>query len=132
MRYPELIFVFICLVLIGYLVSLVFKFRKQKNVKPLIKGIIISVLIIAFSFIWFVPIYVGQKGEAPVCKFRFKAYSFESDDYGGYGTFNDLFFKIMPNEYGTMYFITEEGGWKEYFGLKTFEYQRGEAYFKNK
>jgi hypothetical protein len=130
MEYPQLIFVFICLILTVYIIRVFIKFKKHKNIRQLIKKTTLSTLIIVFSFIWFVPIYVGQIGESPVCRFRFKIYTFESDDYGGYGTFNDLFFKVRPNEYGTMYFIAEEGGWQEYFGLKTFKYQTKEEYFE--
>ncbi len=117
MRYPELIFVFIFFLIIVNIIIISIKYRKHKNIKTLVKKICLSISIIGFSFIWFVPIHIGYKGEAPICKFRFKIYTYESDDYGGYGNINDLFFKITPDEYGTMYFIEKKGDWQEYFNF---------------
>ena len=118
MMYPELIFVFIFFLITAYFIYTIIKYRKQRKIRTLLIKTISSILIIGFSFIWFMPIHIGQIGESQLCKFRFKIYSYYFHDYGGYGTFKDLFFKIMPNKYGDMDFITEQGGIKEYFGMK--------------
>lgn len=129
MEMPELIFVFITVILIGYLIWGIKICKRTKNLKRLIVKGIVSILIIGFSWIWFVPMYVGQRGESPVCKFRFQVFEYDSHDYSGYGNFSDLFFKTIPNKYGTIDFYRKIGGVKEYFGLKSFEFQTEEQYF---
>ncbi|WP_271784856.1 hypothetical protein [Aquimarina algiphila] len=91
--------------------------------------IIISALVIGFSWIWFVPIHVGQIGESPVCKFRFQVFEYEVHDYSGYGNIQDLLIRTVPVKYGAFDFYKKIGGWKEYFGLKKAEYQTYEEYF---
>lgn len=91
--------------------------------------IIISVIILGFSWIWFVPIHIGQRGELPVCKFRFQVFEYDTHDYSGHGNIDDLFFKSIPEKYGMIDLYTKIGGWEEYFGLKSFEYETDEQYF---
>lgn len=129
MQMPELIFVFITLILFIFLIWSIKRFKQTKDIKRLTSKIILSVLIIGFSWIWFVPIYIGQRGESPVCKFRFQVFEYDSHDYSGYGNFLDLFVKSIPKKYGTIVFYRKIGGTKEYFGLKSFEYQTKEQYF---
>ncbi len=93
-------------------------FRKQKDNKQVIIKMVLSILILGFSFIWFIPMYIGDLGESPVCKFRFKVYTYYCHDYSGYGTFNDLIFRFKPNKYGDIDFVTQQGGIQEYFGFK--------------
>ncbi len=129
MERPELIFVFITLALIVYLIWSIKSYKRTKDIKRLVSKIMLSILIIGFSWIWFVPIYIGQRGESPVCKFRFQVFEYDSHDYSGYGNFSDLFVKTLPIKYGTIVFYRKIGGMKEYFGLKSFEYQTEEQYF---
>jgi len=123
MRFPELIFGIIVLVLIGYLI-----WSSKKNNKRFLLKIIMSVLIVAFSWIWFIPTYVGQRGENAVCKFRFQVIEYDADDYG-YGTWKGYFFDLKPSKYGTLVLRERVGGWKEYFGFKKAQYQTYEEYF---
>ena len=129
MEFPELIFIFIFFIVVGYLIWNIKNHRQKNNFKKLIRNTTISMLIIGFSWIWFVPIYIGQRGESPVCKFRFQVFEYNSHDYSGYGNFSDLFIKTFPNKYGSIEFHSKIGGVKEYFGLKSFEYETEEQYF---
>lgn len=103
--------------------------KRKRNLKKLIQKILILALIISFSWIWFVPFYVGQRGELAVCKFRFQVLEFDHHDYNGYGDLTDLFIELQPKEYGQTVFYEKIGGWKEYFGFKKAHYQTYEAYF---
>ena len=66
MIFPELIFGFITISLIGFLIWGIRVHKKERNVKKLVLKIFISALIIGFSWIWFVPVYLGQSGESPL------------------------------------------------------------------
>lgn len=132
MRFPELIFGFITIGLIGFLIWSLRVYKRKKNLKKLMLKILISILIIGFSWIWFVPIYIGQNGESPVCKFRFQVFVYETHDYSGHGDFRDLLIRPIPVKYGSRDFHRKIGGWKEYFGLKKAEYQTYEEYFEKK
>lgn len=122
MRIPDLIFILITLVLIGYLMWSLRKRKVKVALKVKISKIIISALIIGFSWIWFIPIYIGQSGESPVCKFRFQVFEYETHDYSGHGDLKDIFIRPIPRKYGTMDFHRKIGGWKEYFGFIKAEY----------
>lgn len=115
-KIPEILFGIITLLLVGYWVRNLF-FKKTHFIKQGYK-IILSVLTIGLSWIWFVPVHVGYIGEVAVCKFRFQVLEFDRHDYGGYGELTDLFIDLRPNKYGTAIFYKKIGGWKEYFGLK--------------
>lgn len=81
MRSPELIFIITSIIIIvGYLVWAMIKYRRYKNFNRLMQKVIISILIISFSWIWFVPMYIGQRGESPACKFRFQVFEYDEHD----------------------------------------------------
>lgn len=126
MRFPELIFGIITLILIGYTIGNIAGYKREKKLRPLIRSIIMSAMLMGFSWIWFVPTYVGQKGENAVCKFRFQVFEFERHDYG---TIADWFVVLRPKKYGTVQFYKKIGGWKEYFGIKKVEHQTYREYF---
>ncbi|WP_282079391.1 hypothetical protein [Aquimarina algiphila] len=127
--FPELIFGIIALILVRYTIWNIKVYMRKKNLKRLIRNIILSIMIVGFSWIWFVPIHVGQIGESPVCKFRFQVFEYEVHDYSGYGNIQDLLIRTVPVKYGAFDFYKKIGGWKEYFGLKKAEYQTYEEYF---
>ncbi len=129
MMFPELIFGIIALILVRYTIWNIKVYMRKKNLKRLIRNIILSIMIVGFSWIWFVPIHVGQIGESPVCKFRFQVFEYEVHDYSGYGNIQDLLIRTVPVKYGAFDFYKKIGGWKEYFGLKKAEYQTYEEYF---
>ncbi len=128
MIFPQLIFIVIALTLIVYFIWSIKKFKSKKNLKQLLLKAIILILIAGFSWIWFVPMNAGQRGEAPICKFRFQVFIYEVHDYGGYGDFQDIYIKTIPAKYGERDFYEKIGGWKEYFGIKSIEYQTREEY----
>ncbi|WP_282089569.1 hypothetical protein [Aquimarina algiphila] len=129
MMFPELIFGIIALILVRHTIWNIKVYMRKKNLKRLIRNIILSIMIVGFSWIWFVPIHVGQIGESPVCKFRFQVFEYEVHDYSGYGNIQDLLIRTVPVKYGAFDFYKKIGGWKEYFGLKKAEYQTYEEYF---
>ncbi|WP_160114310.1 hypothetical protein [Aquimarina sp. AU119] len=129
MMFPELIFGIIALILVRHTIWNIKVYMRKKNLKRLIRNIILSIMIVGFSWIWFVPIHVGQIGESPVCKFRFQVFEYEVHDYSGYGNIQDLLIRTVPVKYGAFDFYKKIGGWKEYFGLKKEEYQTYEEYF---
>ncbi len=71
------------------------------------------------------PIYVGQSGESPVCKFRFQVFRYDVD---GYGNWKDYFFSLKPSKYGTMALYEKMGDWKEYFSINEAGYETNEEY----
>lgn len=121
MRIPETIFGIIVLITLSFLI---WSYRKSKTNRSYTLFYIklgVGILILGLSWGWFVPMHVGQRGEVPVCKFRFQVFEYTIHDYGGYGNFNDLFFKSKPNKYGSMSFYKRIGGLNEYVGLKDFQ-----------
>ncbi len=112
------IFIFIFCTIILYNVFLIRNFIKQRKLNFFIKRLGTSLFLLGFCFCWFVPVPIGEIGEANVCKFRFQVYSVDGDDYGSYGSFLDLFFKVEPKKYGSLRIISKETGVLEYFNLK--------------
>ncbi|TPN82878.1 hypothetical protein [Aquimarina algicola] len=129
MEFPKIIFIIIVLIITGYIIWNIKIYKRKKNSKGLIRNMILSILIVGFSWIWFVPVYVGQWGESPVCKFRFQVFVYETHSYSGYGDIQDILIKTRPRKYGMRDFYKKIGGWKEYFGLQKSDYQTYEEYF---
>ncbi|WP_271785422.1 hypothetical protein, partial [Aquimarina algiphila] len=117
-------------ILITYLVwSFVFFFKSKRKRNHLLQKLLLVLCITIFNYIWFIPIEIGWRGELPVCKFRFQVFEYDTHDYSGHGDFKDLFFRSTPKKYGMIDIHEKIGGWKEYFGLKSFEYDTNEEYF---
>ena len=116
MQNPEIIFIFIAILIIAYLVFSVF-FHK-KTIKLILAKILISLFILVFSWFWFMPVEIAKKGESAVCKFRLQVFLCDWHDYGGYGGIDDYLFRLEPEKYGRLDFYDRIGGWQEYFGFK--------------
>ncbi len=129
MQFPESIFGIIVMILVGYTIRNFKIYQSKKNSKRLMGKIFLSIMLIGLSWIWFVPMHVGQIGESPVCKFRFQVYQYDVHDYSGYGDIQDVLIRTKPAKYGTIHLQSKIGGWKEYFGLNRAEYQTDEEYF---
>jgi len=78
---------------------------------------LVFLCVLGFSWVWFMPLEVGWRGESPVCKFRAQVFECDWHDYGKTSLY-DRFLNPMPNKYGSMALYEKIGGWQEYFGLK--------------
>lgn len=128
MQIPQIFFLIIAILLVVFIIISIVRFKYNRNYRSLIFKLIILILLLGFSWIWFIPMYVGQRSELAVCKFRFQVFEYDTHDYG-YGNWNDHFFRMIPHKYGSIVFHSKIGGWKEYFGLKKFEYKTYKEYF---
>lgn len=97
-------------------------YRKNKKKKHKITFVFCLLLVFCFCWGWFVPIELGEKGEAYYCKFRFQIYSYDTHDYNGDGELIDWLFLYnydnSHSKYGSIHFQSREGGVQEYFGFK--------------
>lgn len=125
MQIPEIIFAIIVLI------TIVAFFILKKKKKLRFTQIIIGLLLLVFSYIWFIPIHIGYIGEAAICKFRFQVFWCDGHDYGGYGDMSDIFIKPMPQKYGRSFFYKRLGGWQEYFGLKNIDEKKYQFRYQN-
>ena len=113
---PHLTIYFSILIISLYVLFINFK-------KRLIKTTLILLAINIFSLIWFIPFDVKQEGEVSVCKFRFQVYEYNVHDYGTSHILDTIFCydRSKCKKYGSLVFYDKIGGWKEYFGLKSFK-----------
>ncbi len=118
MMFPELIFGIIALILVRHTIWNIKVYMRKKNLKRLIRNIILSIMIVGFSWIWFVPIHVGQIGESPVCKFRFQVFEYEVHDYSGYGNIQDLLIRTVPVKYRAFDFYKKNRWLERIFWIK--------------
>lgn len=116
MEIPELLF---GIVLIGvmFIILKIFRNHKQKCLVKCISKLLLSIFILVFGWIWFVPMQIGWHGEIPVERFRFQVFEVSSDDYGTVPSLLSNLFEYRPSRYGRMYLGKKVGGFTEYFTL---------------
>ncbi len=78
---------------------------------------LLFLFILGFSWVWFVHMEIGWRGESPVCKFRAQIFECDFHDYGRTDLY-DRFLNPIPRKYGCMALYEKIGGWQEYFGFK--------------
>ena len=88
---------------------------KTKNRKKFISKLFFSFLVLAFSWIWFVPTQVGWNGETSIVRFRFQVFETEEDEYGEASSISTNLFQYRPYRYGWRHLDKRIGGIKEYF-----------------
>ena len=119
MENPESIFAVISVLVLSCVVYRLTRILRAKEKNKLIGlEILISLLVVGFAWIWFVPIELGFKDQSSVCKFRLQVFLCDWHDYGGYGNIEDLIIRLEPDKYGRLVLYERVGGWQAYLGLE--------------
>ena len=90
--------------------------------KKNIKRILVLIVLLIFSMVWFVPIHIGWYKEMPYCMFRLEVFEYNQHGYGK-TKWKDIFIRMKPTKYGSFVFYEKIGGTKAYFGLEPLPYK---------